>query len=66
MKRLSPILLSTAGCLALFSQTSSSPAALEQSIRNLPRAGVVPASITKDLVAARKEVLTQQDVVRAR
>ena len=65
MKRLIPILLSMAGCLLLFSQTQRSPAALEQSIKSLPAVGDVPATITKDLVGARKQVLIQQDVVRA-
>ena len=64
MKRVSPILLSMAGCLLLFSQKSPSPAVLEQSIKDLSPVGGVPASVTKDLVAARKQVLQQQDVVR--
>lgn len=64
MKRVSTILLSMAGCLLLFSQKSPSPAVLEQSIKDLSPVGGVPASVTKDLVAARKQVLQQQDVVR--
>jgi hypothetical protein len=64
MTRVFPILLSTAGCLLLFSQTSSSPAVLEQSIKSLSPVGPVPASVTKDLVVARKEVLKQQDILR--
>jgi hypothetical protein len=68
MKRISlatllPVLLSLAGCLLLFAQTPSTPAALEKSINDLKPVSSVPASITKDLVVARREVLKQQDVV---
>jgi hypothetical protein len=64
MKRVFPIFLSMVGCLLLFSQTPPSPAALEQSIKDLSPIGGVSASVTKDLIAARKQVLLQQDVVR--
>ena len=68
MKRISvatflPVLLSLTGCLLLFAQSSSSPAALDRSINDLKPVSAVPASITKDLVVARREVLKQQDVV---
>jgi hypothetical protein len=67
MKRISlaallPVLLSLAGCLLLFAQTPNSPA-LDRSINDLRPVGSVPASITKDMVVARREVLKQQDVV---
>jgi hypothetical protein len=60
MKRVFPILLSMTGCLLLFSQT---PAVLEQSIKNLSPVSRVPSAITKELVVAQRQLLTQQDVV---
>ena len=71
MRRLVPILfpipLSMAGCLLLFSQTSNSPAKLEQSINNLSPVSKIPPGLAKELVGARREVLKQQDeVLKAR
>jgi hypothetical protein len=63
VKRLFPILLSLAGCLLLFSQQSGSNPPLSQSIQNLSVVGPVPATIAKEVVDARKQVLKQQDVL---
>ena len=63
MQRIFPILLSLAGCLLLFSQKSGSNPPLSESIQNLSVVGPVPATIAKEVVDARKQVLKQQDVL---
>jgi hypothetical protein len=63
MKRIFPILLSMAGCLLLFSQTSDSNPPLSQSIQKLSTVGPVPATMAKEIVDARRQVLRQQDVL---
>jgi hypothetical protein len=49
--------------LLLFSQKSGSNPPLSESIQNLSVVGPVPATIAKEVVDARKQVLKQQDVL---
>jgi hypothetical protein len=51
------------GCLLLFSQKPGSPADLQESIKKLVPVSAAPPTVAKEIVAAQKEVLKQQDVV---